>query len=146
MTISLLKDINSGSGSSYAFRFGDNYQVKLGDQILFYADDDGSYGYELWTTDGTTSGTTLLKDINPGSADGFPQDFYQTGDYVYFSAVDGTSGRELWKTDGTTSGTTFVKDIYPGSSHGSPNDFITLSNGITTVSYTHLTLPTILRV
>jgi tyrosinase len=37
--------------------------------------DDGTTGRELWVTDGSTAGTTLLKDINPGPGDSSPRDF-----------------------------------------------------------------------
>ena len=40
--------------------------------MLFVAD-SGSTGRELWITDGTTAGTRLLKDINPGATGSNPQ-------------------------------------------------------------------------
>ena len=40
-------------------------------QILFSAT-EGTNGYELWITDGTTAGTSLLKDIRTGSSNSFP--------------------------------------------------------------------------
>src|SRR4051794_5694859 len=42
--------------------------VQAGDTMFFTAD-DSSHGRELWKTDGTTSGTQLVKDIRAG-ADG----------------------------------------------------------------------------
>ena len=38
-------------------------------------DDSSSEGYELWKSDGTTEGTVVVKDINPGSAGGGPGNF-----------------------------------------------------------------------
>ena len=39
---------------------------------LLFINDDGSRGRELWRSDGTLAGSSLLKDINPGPADAFP--------------------------------------------------------------------------
>ena len=56
----LVKDINPGAGDSSPGALSN-----LNDMFLFRPD-DGTTGFELWTTDGTTSGTLLVKDINPG--------------------------------------------------------------------------------
>src|SRR5262249_28237200 len=37
----------------------------VGDRVLFAAD-DAATGRELWVTDGTTAGTKLVRDFNPG--------------------------------------------------------------------------------
>ena len=66
-------------------------------------------GVELWKTDGTTSGTKIVKDINVGSGDAFEwslnQYHHSIGDTLFFIADDGTHGIELWRTNGTSSGT-----------------------------------------
>ena len=79
-------------------------------------------GIEMWVTDGTVSGTQLLKDINPGPANGIPVFFGLSqnivtviGTKLYFLANDGVNGEELWVTDGTIAGTHMVKDINVGS-------------------------------
>jgi trimeric autotransporter adhesin len=97
-----------------------------GETLLFRAQDETS-GSEVWTTDGPSGATALLKDINP-STSGFswtrgsaPGDFTQVildsddGGTIFFSAGTG-SNRELWKSDGTTEGTIYVKEIHPSSS------------------------------
>ena len=81
---------------------------------LVFGSYDDAHGYELWKSDGTTAGTSLLKDINPGtksSSDLFT--LVAIHGLVYFVANDGVHFDELWKTDGTESGTTLVKDINP---------------------------------
>ena len=82
-------------------------------------------GIEMWVTDGTVSGTQLLKDINPGPANGIPVFFGLSqnivtviGTKLYFLANDGVNGEELWVTDGTIAGTHMVKDINVGSGNG----------------------------
>ena len=66
-------------------------------------------------SDGTTSGTQLLKDICPGNTSSYPLNFFEFNGQLFFEATNGANGKELWKTDGTTNGTVQVKDILPGT-------------------------------
>jgi len=93
--------------------------ARVGNTFYFTAN-DGTNGYELWKSDGTSSGTAMIVDINSGSADGYPTYITAIGNTVYFTAVDAMNGRELWKTDGTASGTEMVKDILPGTGSSNP--------------------------
>ncbi|MEO7044993.1 MAG: hypothetical protein ABI091_06765, partial [Ferruginibacter sp.] len=70
-------------------------------------------GNELFITDGTKDGTTIVKDINPGLGNSQPRVTIMgaTTDYIYFAAVTPAEGCELWRTDGTKANTTIVKDI-----------------------------------
>lgn len=80
--------------------------------FLFFAGNDSTgLGFELWKSDGTDSGTTLVKDIAEKSAASQPSQFTSMGGALYFLARDGSGGRELWKTDGTGAGTVRVADI-----------------------------------
>ncbi|MDJ0719178.1 MAG: DUF4347 domain-containing protein [Prochloraceae cyanobacterium] len=91
---------------------------------LFFSGYDDTNGYELWKSDGTTEGTTLVKDIRPNSnyydevLNSYPIGFESVNGTVLFAANNGPNGYELWKTDGTTAGTTLVKDIIPGNESG----------------------------
>jgi ELWxxDGT repeat protein len=89
-------------------------QTPGGERVVFSAN-DGTNGTELWITDGTNAGTTLLKDINAGSGASSPQNLIAFGSRVVFTAIDVANGRELWITDGTNAGTTLVRDITPGT-------------------------------
>ena len=92
----------------------DETDLRIGDKT-FVTIDDGTYGKELFTVTGGSSGTELLKDINPGSGNSNPSSGVLLNGYMYFAASDGTNGQELWVTDGTSSGTQMVKDICSGS-------------------------------
>ena len=86
---------------------------------FFFSASDGVHGQELWKSDGTASGTVLVKDINPGPTGGFVPEtgrFKKAGGKLFFTASDGVHGMELWVSDGTEQGTHIVKDINPGSS------------------------------
>jgi ELWxxDGT repeat protein len=76
-----------------------------------FSAEDGVNGLKLWKTDGTESGTTLLKNIEPYlfSAKVF-------NGYLYFYGFDGITKSFLWKTDGTLAGTTLVAPNFVGSS------------------------------
>ena len=56
----LLRDINTDSIDSYPYE-----SIEI-DGVIFFAAEDGEYGRELWKSDGTEQGTTIVKDIRPG--------------------------------------------------------------------------------
>ncbi|MBN1602458.1 MAG: hypothetical protein JW915_12670 [Chitinispirillaceae bacterium] len=140
----LILDVNPGPLSS----FPDNF-AELNGNMIFFAQNE-TLGYEIWITDGTTAGTKLLKDCNPGAAHGQLNNitnFYHSptsshefrlvqnvytpiiyNDRLYFFADDGVHGYELWCTDGTETGTHMVQDINPGPGHSlfprSDEDFL----------------------
>ena len=94
---------------------------------LYFSATDGIHGMELWKTDGTTSGTVMVKDIGSGSTGSSPRGrrtektLWRTKgcwNSLFFSAYGATHGLELWKSDGTTLGTVLVKDINNGTASG----------------------------
>ena len=58
--LKMVKDIYSGSSSS-----APNYLTAVGNTLYFEAN-DGTNGDELWKSDGTASGTVMVKDIRSG--------------------------------------------------------------------------------
>lgn len=109
----LVRDILPGSGNSFPEQL-----IAFGSQLLFTASHLVGFagtGRELWKSDGTESGTTLVADIRAGSLSSNPSDLTVVGNAVYFSADDGSRGRELWISDGTEAGTEIISDIVPGS-------------------------------
>jgi ELWxxDGT repeat protein len=83
------------------------------DDVFFLKYDD-DIGNELWKSDGTSVGTTLVKDVNLGPGDADLRDGLSVNGDTYLVLSDGTTGLELWMTDGTDAGTTLVKDIVAG--------------------------------
>ena len=81
-------------------------------ESLFLAVNDGEHGVELWRSDGTTAGTTLVKDINPFGGS-YPSHLTGVGDTLYFTADDGVNGMRLWKSDGTATGTVIATRVNP---------------------------------
>ena len=82
------------------------------DRVLFHAT-TASEGGELWQSDGTAAGTTLLKDCRPGTGSGSPSCHchrLHSGFPAYFVASDPVAGGELFTTDGTTAGTHLTGD------------------------------------
>ena len=97
-----------------------NRFLRFGNRFLISAHTE-STGQELFLTDGTTAGTTLVKDIEPGAWSGNPRDLFRCRDGSrVFLTVDGEDPKkqeELWVTDGTAKGTihlaTFDKQYTP---------------------------------
>jgi ELWxxDGT repeat protein len=114
--INIDKTINANPSGMFAFS----------DRIYFGAEDasgkstDGKdLGKELWASDGTDSGTMLIKDIRVGAGNSSPNGFFEFKSKLYFSAFDGSSS-DLWTSDGTATGTTLV-DLFPGQNEGLQN-------------------------
>lgn len=120
----LLKDINPtgdgflNDGRAYV-RI--NQFHKFNNQLYFYAN-NGTNGMEIWKTDGTTTGTIMLKDINSGTNSSFRDALdarpifvpYNNELYFYVSRyglTNNLSSFEMWKTNGTAAGTQLATQI-----------------------------------
>jgi ELWxxDGT repeat protein len=79
-------------------------------------------GRELWRSDGTVTGTVMLKDIRGGFLGSDPNHLTNVNGTLFFTADNG-NGRSLWKSNGTETGTVLV-----GAVGLNPND-LTNVNG-----------------
>jgi ELWxxDGT repeat protein len=98
-------------------------QTPLGSRIVFVVD-DGPHGVEPWVSDGTATGTRLLKDICPGACSGAASAGAVLGDRVVFAGWNPVRGAEPWITDGTPAGTHIVRDLCRGSCGSYPHQLI----------------------
>ena len=129
----LIKDINTSTelrGSAAQDRV---QPVDLASGKLLVMN-DGVHGDELWITDGTPTGTRMVRDIWPGPDSPYIQQFVLMGGIAYFWANDGVNGAELWRSDGTTAGTRIVVNIGAGStgagSYNLPGRALVVAGGV----------------
>ncbi len=113
------KDFTAGGELPFLFPnydyFAQTFNQPLfgGDKFFFMAATPAE-GRELWISNGTLAGTQIVKDINPGPANGIDEDnisyIYTTTD-LFFPATNTVNGIEPWRSNGTLAGTTMVADI-----------------------------------
>ncbi len=72
----------------------------------------------------------LVKDINPGWADGAYGPITALGTSVIFPGSDPDNGVELWKSDGTPDGTILLRDIRPGYGGSGPSELVALNSRV----------------
>ncbi len=77
-------------------------------------------GTDLWRSDGTTDGTSLVKEFIATQFISGPDQLMSYHNTLFFVADDGINGRELWQSDGTSSGTKMVLDLKPGPEGSNP--------------------------
>ena len=121
----LVKDIEQRSSD----RVIPDHLTAVGD-ILYFTDSDGEHGTELWRSDGTAAGTSMVADVNPGPMSANPAQLTALDGLVFFVADDGTHGAELWVSDGSADGTALVADIHPGPGGSSPSFLTPVGDGL----------------
>lgn len=103
----LLKDINPGNAHGLP---ANHFKGLVIDSILYFNGQETTHGLELWRSDGTDTGTYLVKDLNPGTGDGFLNNskfLFDGNGNLFFDAISrgGGSSTELWQSNGTDTGT-----------------------------------------
>lgn len=86
---------------------------------FFFFTGDSTKGTEFWKSDGTETGTVLVKNIDAAWSS-YPLDLTNVNGTLFFSATDGEHGQEFWKSYGTEAGTVMVKDITRMGTHFLP--------------------------
>ena len=128
----LVKDINTVPGNSNPNDKGDAInrsaeveKLYVVGKTLYFRASDGKHGVELWKTDGTESGTKLVKDINTGRGDSDPDQLTAYRGVLLFRADDGVHGSEMWGSDGSKANTALLKDLVPGAVGSEPGGLTT---------------------
>ena len=114
-----VKNINTASGPAAITGSKPVLKAAL-NGIVYFVADDGVHGNELWRTDGTEGGTSIVKDINPGGSSSVISELIVSNGILFFPAGDTEHGMELWKSDGSEEGTVLVADIVPGGVGSNP--------------------------
>jgi ELWxxDGT repeat protein len=94
---------------------------------------------ELWVSDGTSAGTTMLADIDPGSAGPYSSvsgnfaapasgQLAALNGVLFFANDDPAHGVEVWQSDGTAAGTGLFLDINPGAAGSFPGNMAVINN------------------
>ncbi|MFN8417062.1 MAG: T9SS type A sorting domain-containing protein [Cytophagaceae bacterium] len=105
-----------GSSSNTNLYEGMINEPKVANNRLFFFADSSATGIELWSTDGTFNGTSMIKDIISGSSSSISNPRSTVlNDKFYFTANNITNGGELWVSDGTAANTEMVYDLHSGS-------------------------------
>jgi ELWxxDGT repeat protein len=82
---------------------------------LLFLGYDSDHGLELWESDGTTAGTHLFKDLEPGPQNAFPSYFTPyDGGFIFFTTApqaDGSIIYSLWNSTGTAESTVKLREF-----------------------------------
>ncbi len=104
-------DANGYGGDGLPYQYG-SFAVYGGK--MYFVGDDGTYGSELWSYDGSTA--TRLTDIYEGSNSSEPKYLTVFDNKLFFVATNSTYGFEWYAFDGST--VTRKTDLYSGASNG----------------------------
>lgn len=91
-----------------------------GNRLFFHAV-TATTGFELWVSDGTPAGTSLVADLNPGTPSTSLQLVTPLGNSLFFVLSTSTTGAEPWISDGTSAGTFMLRDINTGATASNVN-------------------------
>ncbi len=81
-----------------------------GNQIVFIAD-DGEHGEEMWRSNGTAAGTTMVQNIDPNGST-YYEDYLQAGNSLFASVSASGLGVELWAIADVNTVTPHLPEIF----------------------------------
>ncbi|MCI5056692.1 MAG: T9SS type A sorting domain-containing protein [Flavobacteriales bacterium] len=99
------------------------YLTQMNGSLYFYATDSlGSKG--LWKSDGTLSGSFMIKELN------IETPLFEMNGNLVFRAYDQNHNSELWISDGTSNGTYMIHDINGLTNTGSSIENLTVIDSL----------------
>jgi ELWxxDGT repeat protein len=108
--VTLLQDLGSEEAPSYS-----RILESRPNGMVYFTTSRMSYGEELWSTNGTSEGTELIKNVTSNSTMLPPLADLPTEPVFYFSSFPGYSQNgTLWRSDGTVAGTLPIKRLVGG--------------------------------
>ena len=96
---------------------------------LFFAGTDGAHGSQLWSSNGTAGGTSMLADIN-GATTSEPTNLIDVGGTLYFAAYTTNNGYQVWQSDGTAAGTVIATTTLNTGAATPPADFALIGTAV----------------
>jgi ELWxxDGT repeat protein len=109
LTYRLIADINPGAGASQP----QNLTNVSG--TVFFVAMDGTNSWHLWRSDGTSSGTFLVRQIGSGAFTSRPRYLTNVNGTLFFVANDGT-GDKIWRSNGDAASTQRLDSLTTGLS------------------------------
>jgi ELWxxDGT repeat protein len=132
----VVKDFGDTIYPGSSLSAGDASSFTVVGPIAYFQAYTSDSGYEIWRSDGTETGTFMLRDLCSGDAyQSSDPEFSVLGTTVYFIASDCVFGEELWKSDGTPGGTQRVKDINPGPYSSNLEDLFVVGDKLFFTAY-----------
>ena len=92
---SMVIDLRPGPDSGLDYSFTGS--ITPASNGVYFRGNDEVHGFELFFTDGTAAGTTLVCDLEPGSASSLPREFVLLGDRLFTIANDQQLGTALFE-------------------------------------------------
>ena len=115
----LVVDIRTGSAGSNPCGYSSDSFVVINGNVMLQPY-NVTYGGELWISDGTSQGTSMVADIANGTSSAISCKFHEFNNILYFPAYTSTYGTELWTYDPSivisSTNPHMLEDVVPGTS------------------------------
>lgn len=105
-----LTSFPSGVDGVYAYDGGYGDPLVVSGGRVFFTALDGTHGKEVWSSDGTPGGSSLVTDVRAGAYSSSPNHMTDVAGTLYFTARTPAKGREWYRVTAAPAGKPAVKD------------------------------------